>query len=441
MNLRFRLSLYLTLVYLVLAGLLAYHFASSGPVPFLFTEAATLILFIFGYQLIRRVFQPIELLRESVRLLEEEDFTTRLRLLGHREMDRLIGVYNRMAEQLRSERIHTREQETFLNKILEATPTGIITLDYDDRIASINPSAERLLGVSAGACLDLPIAGLPSHHAEQLTSLEVGRSCLLMNNDRRRFRARAGRFIDRGFYKRFLFIDELTEELRLAEKLTYTQLIRVISHEINNSLGAANSLLQSCRTYTTQITPGDRDDYQMALNVVTDRIDHLQSFINAYARVVQLPEPVLSSTSLADLIERTELLMREASAVHGIQLSHRYLGDPPSVLMDMEQMEQALLNIVKNAVEAAGTGGHVITTAARDRGVAYLCVEDSGPGFPPDQLDRLFAPFQSTKPDGQGIGLTLVAEILNQHGFDFTMTNDPTRFTIWMHGSTAARRS
>ncbi len=432
MKLRWRVQLYGLALIGVASGLLL-TYLSDRPWLFLLGEAALLALAVFGYRLVREVFGPLETLADTTRLLSEQEFTTRLRPVGHPEMDRLIGIYNRMTEILRQQRIHNQEQEFFLQKVLATTRSAIVAFDYDHRIEQANPAAEVYLEAPLESLRGKTLEELGAPLARALAAIPDAESRVLPFRGRRRLKCARAHFVDRGFFKSYLFIDELTAELRQTEKAAYEKLIRVMSHEINNSLGAANSLLHSLLNYARQIDADDRQDFRAALEVIISRADHLKTFVSDYASVVKLPPPKLEPTDLAALLERVRVLLSAELSRREICWTQEQEPVKP-VALDPLQMEQALLNVAKNAMEAIDRDGAIAVLIRAGKQRPSLTIEDSGPGIPGEIEEQLFTPFYTTKPTGQGIGLTMVAEILNNHGFDFSLDSEPgqpTRFTIW----------
>jgi len=432
-KLRYRALIYgVALLGAVSAVLLSY----LGDRPWLFAlaEAGLLALAVYGWRLSRQAFEPLELLSETTRLLAEQEFTTRLSPVGQPEMDQLIQVYNRMSEILRQQRIHNREQKYFLQKMLETTRSGIVVFDFDGRVEHANPAAETFLETSLQAMRGKTLAELDSPLAASLDRLGDDAPQVFPFQGRRRLKCAPAQFVDRGFYKRYIFIDELTAELRQTEKRAYEKLIRVMSHEINNSLGAAHSLLHSCLHYAPQIADEDRDDFRRALEVAIARAEHLKTFLADYAAVVKLPPPKPAPVDPKALLDRVRALM--APELERRRIEWVWDANPlGAVAMDASQMEQVFLNVVKNAMEAVDGDGTLTVRIGLERGRRRIAVEDSGPGVPPEVASQLFTPFYTTKPSGQGIGLTLAAEILNNHGFDFGLESRPdrpTRFVVWL---------
>ena len=249
----------------------------------------------------------------------------------------------------------------------------------------------------------------------------------------RRVKCHRGTFMDRGFARSFLLMEELTEELRQYEKAAYEKLIRMLSHEVNNSVGAANSLLHSCLNYGPQLRPEDQADFEGALRVVVGRTEQLSAFMRRFADVVRLPPPRLAPCDPRQLLESIAVLLGPACAERRVAWRWEMEEALPPVAMDRAQMEQALVNVCKNALEAIGRDGTLTVRLGRRGGRGYVCVEDSGPGLPESVRAHLFTPFFSTKENGQGIGLTLVQEILVQHRFEYSLEGPPggpTRFTV-----------
>jgi signal transduction histidine kinase len=245
-------------------------------------------------------------------------------------------------------------------------------------------------------------------------------------------RIQRSHFLDRGFARTFFLLVELTEELRLSEKAAYEKLIRMMSHEVNNSGAAVGSLLTSLLSLAPRVPEADRDDFVEALSVSRERTERLNAFMKALAEVVKVPEPRLAPADPNSLARSVLLLLGPLAERHGVAVALD--ADPAlrQVPLDAALFEQALFNVVKNGIEAAGRGGRVtVRTSAAGRG--SIEVLDSGPGIPPEVEAQLFTPFFTTKPEGQGVGLTFVREVLASHGFRFSLAgppNGPTCFSV-----------
>jgi two-component system nitrogen regulation sensor histidine kinase NtrY len=399
-------------------------------------EAVFALSLLGGLALVRSLRRDLAPLEEASRLLAESDFATRFRPVGQPEVDRLIDVYNRMADQLREERTRNQEQQSLLARILAVAPAGVVLLDFDGRVSFANAAAGRLLAPSGGkesALEGRRLEDLPSPLAAALAALPGGQVAVVPLAGARRVRAHRGTFLDRGFPRAFLLVEELTDELRQSEKAAYEKLIRMMSHEVGNTVGAGRSLLESCLAYGRELRDADRATFEEALSVVISRLGQLHEFTTGFAEVVRLPPPRQGPCDLGVLVRSVATLLRPAAEAQQAELRVEPAPDAPLVSADRTQLEQVLVNVGKNALEAAGRGGSVVVRVGRSGGRPSLVVEDSGPGIPPDVEARLFTPFFSTKQHGQGLGLTLVQEVLRQHGCEFSLEGPPggpTRFTI-----------
>jgi signal transduction histidine kinase len=401
MNLRTKIILYLVLLHLALAGV-ALVALRENRVWLLAIEAIFLASIGLGWMLVRAFFVPLNLIRTGADLMEERDFTTHFRETGQPEMDALIGVYNRMIDRLRDERLRAEEQQQLLGKIIESSPAGVAILDFDGKIAMANPAAKRLLGGS-------------------IPSVPKGESEVMAQPDGRRLRIHHGEFFDRGFSRSFFLVEELTEELRASEKGAYEKLIRLMSHEVNNSVGAVRSLLESSLNYAGQLRPEDGADFQNALTVAIARMQNLNAFVNGFADVVRLPAPRFEPCRIDELVGDILTLLRPELESRRIVTTLSVAEDVEPVSCDKNQMEQVLLNVMRNSIETIGTSGSIGIEVTRND----LRIADSGAGIAPEVAPLLFSPFFSTKRDGRGLGLTLTQEILKQHRFDFALQNRP----------------
>jgi nitrogen fixation/metabolism regulation signal transduction histidine kinase len=423
MRLRTKIVVYLVAIHL-LFGVAAALLVRESRLWLLALEPIFVLSVVLGYLLVRSLFVPLELVRTGAELMEERDFATSFREVGQPEMDALIRVYNRMVERLREERLRLEEQDLFLDKVLAASPAGVLTLDYDGRVSLLNPSAERLLGLRAEEAAGLRPAELPGSLAPALDRLQPGESQVLPLDGRRRVKASRAEFYDRGFARGFFVLEELTEELRASEKAAYEKLIRMMSHEVNNSVGAVRSLLESFGTYGPQLGAEDRADFAAALEVARTRLEHLRTFMAGFAEMVRLPPPERRPCDLALLLEEILLLLRPELERRRIAVEWTQAAEPAGLLpLDRNQIEQALVNVLKNALEAIGQDGRIELELGREASRPFLAVRDTGGGIAEEARGKLFTPFFSTKRDGRGLGLTLVQEILSQHGFDFRLVN------------------
>jgi signal transduction histidine kinase len=431
-TLRTKFVLYLVAVHGLLAWA-AVWLIRSNPWWLFAAESVFAASFATGLFLIRRFFASVDFIRDSAQLLEDSDLMSRYREVGQPGIDRLVRVYNRMVDSLRDERVRLQEQQQFLARVLRESPGGIVVLDFDGRVEMANPAAFRLLQEESGGVLGRHLAELDRPLGIDLSALEQGQARVLALWGGRRVRAAHGTFLDRGFRRSFFLLEELTEELRQSEKAAYEKLIRMLSHEVNNTVGASNSLLNSCLSYSSQLRAEDRGDFEHAIGVVIGRTAELNTFMRSFADVVRLPAPRRRLVAAEALVDDLARLVGAECARRNITLRREVNSDGAPISVDRGQIEQALLNVAKNGIEAIGSGGTLTVRLTRRDGRRSLEIEDTGPGIPPQVREQLFTPFFSTKDGGQGIGLTLVQEILANHQFDYALEGPPggpTRFTI-----------
>lgn len=421
MKLRPTLELYVAAVHLVVAIVIASLMWQQHRAWILLLEVAVLVSALVGWRLVRAVRMPAELVRIGSEWMKEGDFSQTVRPAGSEDLRELVELFNDLFSRLRDERTRLREQNLFLDKVMSASPSGMITTDPELKIDFVNPAAASLLDRKVE-----DLVGTALEYAlPDAASMSVGERRIENPGGGRRLRWRRNRFFDRSYPRHFFLIEDLTNELWATEKQAYHRLIRILSHEVNNTLGATGSILRSVLAYDEQLSQPDREDFTSALKVAADRGEHLVAFVKRYAEVVRLPPPVTQPIDLCTMVAHTARLFEAECAGRTINLHISVPPEPRFVDLDPVQMEQVLVNIVRNAIEAVGHEGSISIHVDRDGKGATLRIEDSGPGLEPEARAGLFTPFFSTKPDGQGIGLTLVREILTAHGFAFDLESPP----------------
>jgi two-component system, NtrC family, nitrogen regulation sensor histidine kinase NtrY len=456
-RLQTRLAVYLAALHLALGGC-AILLLPERPQWFVGAELLLAASYALGWRLVRGALEPLGYTRRFHDLLQDQQYASRLAAPGMTELDELVGMFNGMLTALHRERLAIGEQQGFLERLLEATPSAVLVFDFDHAISLVNASAAALLGLAAP--IGKPLTAWSGQDAvfdpaldergrarsrdlvRQLDALALGDSRLLVDTEGRRYRAQRSRFFDRGFARHFLIVEELTAELEDSERATYARLIRVLAHEVNNTVAATGSVLDSLLTYRGQLAERDAGDFVTAIVAVKRRNLSLGEFIDRFTRVVKMPAPEPRPTRLRDVVDDILWLNREQCNARGIQLGWRRCDAVPPLPLDVNLIEPALLNIVKNAVEAIdernardGSSGGAIRVELEDLGERVrLSVIDSGGLLEDGQAQRLFTPFFSTKRGGQGIGLMFVREVLQRHGASCALApagQGETRFDIW----------
>lgn len=435
MSLRTQFLVAVVLIHGVLI-VLAWQLRVSAPVFFIGSELVLVTSGVLTYRLYQGFVRPFHLIAAGTEAIRARDFTLKFIPVGQPEMDQLIGVYNEMIDHLRAERVAQTEKSLLLQQLIDASPAGLLLLDFDGRIAEVNPAAARSLPLPAAELLGLHPTELPGEWGTVLSELQTGESATVRLSGVQTWRVHRVAFIDRGFPRAFILLEELTRDLIRQEKLAYEKLVRMMAHEINNSIGAVNSLLQSFHHYAPHLPATDRADYEEALDVAHTRNTHLVNFIGGYAHLVRLPAPDRRPVDLHELLRATQRLLHVTSQQRGVSWDWDLASEGPLwISADIVQLEQVLLNIAKNALEAIPVGQNgTITVRTSATAGPELRLENDGAPIPPDVRRRLFTPFFSTKRDGQGLGLTLTRDILLAHEFPFALETDAdgvTAFTIW----------
>jgi two-component system nitrogen regulation sensor histidine kinase NtrY len=413
MKLRTKYILFVAILHIV-ALLLSYFIFDKNKIYFIVSEVFIIISLIISWQLYNELIHPINLLMQGADAIRDRDFNVKFLSTGKYEMDKLIKVYNEMMDELRTERTKQEEQHLFLEKLIYTSPTGILILDFNENIHQVNPRALQLLGVEEKDVLKKSVYELSHPIMQQVKHLQSGHSKMFTMNGAVSYKLQKSHFIDRGFPRHFVMIEELTTEILEAEKKSYGKVIRMMAHEVNNTIGPVNSILQ----FTLQ-AQHHSDELANAIQVAIERNNNLNSFMRNFADLVRIPIPVKRPVHIIPLLQNVTDLMELRAGEKEISFQYEIHNEAFIIHADIQQMEQALINIVKNAVEAIDEKGTI--TIITHTNPKHLIIRDSGKGISPESEEFLFSPFYSTKKDGQGIGLTVIREILFNHGFDFSL--------------------
>ncbi len=429
MKLRTKYVLFVVIVHLVTL-VLSYYIFRVNNIFFIVSEVFVIISIVIAWQLYVQLLQPLKTLMQGVEAIKDRDFNVKFVSTGKHEMDHLIDVYNQMMDELRIERTRREQQHFFLEKLIFTSPTGIVILDFDDHIQQINPRALQILGMEANELIGYPVDKHPHPLFDYIKRLQSGQTATVKVDGVNTFLLQKSHFIDRGFSRHFIMIEDLTAEIVAAEKNVYGKVIRMMAHEVNNTVGPVNSIMQSALKNDNLWESHRFNDLKDALQVAVDRNQNLNLFMRNFADLVKLPAANKRPVNLHQLIDSVSKLMSIRAQENEIEFEFNLVGEQLIVMADEQQLEQVLINIVKNAIEAIGAQGHIRFTTTNKT----LIITDTGAGISAELAANLFSPFFSTKKDGQGIGLTLVREILVNHGFEFslkTVAEKQTEFSIY----------
>ena len=418
----------LVFLLLVLGGGLLFLSSRLNLIYFYIGEG--LVLFILCYLpfFYRKIVKPLNSIGSGMELLREQDFSSRLSPVGQYEADRIVNVFNRMMEQLKNERLRLREQNNFLDLLIKASPMGVILTTLNEDLSELNPMAQKMLGVRQEDVLGKKMNEIDSPLAAELANVPKGETATVRLNDSNIYRCTHSSFIDRGFQHPFFLIESLTDEVMKAEKKAYEKVIRMIAHEVNNTTAGITSTLDTVEQALS--TEEGMDDICDVMRVCIERCFSMSRFITRFADVVKIPEPTLTPVDLNDLAFTCKRFMEGMCADRNIKLRLEIDETLKEVKMDASLFEQVLVNIIKNAAESIEKDGEIIV---RTLSPAIVEVVDNGKGISKEVEAKLFSPFFSTKPNGQGIGLIFIREVLMRHGCTFslrTYADGLTRFRI-----------
>ena len=363
-----------------------------------------------------KVSSPLRTLASLLEAMREGDYSIRARgARGEDALGEVMQQVNAMGATLRAQRLGAMEATTLLRKVMEEIDVAIFTFDGDERLRLINRAGEKLLGQPVERIMALQAAdlGLADYlHGEENRIIQ------------RTFPVGAGRwgiarstFREGGLPHRLLVISDLTRPLREEELLAWQRLVRVLGHELNNSLTPIKSIAESLSTLLSRQPLADdwEQDMKRGLNIIATRSEGLSRFLGAYAHLAKLPRPQFDAVDVGAWVRRV--------SAFETRLPPKIQTGPPIVIQgDQDQLDQLLINLIRNAADASlETGGSVVIGWERSDSQLRVRVQDEGFGL--SNTANLFVPFFTTKVGGSGIGLVLSRQIAEAHGGALTLRN------------------
>jgi two-component system, NtrC family, nitrogen regulation sensor histidine kinase NtrY len=420
---RLRLWLYLLGLPMVLFFWLLLHLYSVELLEQVLAILALVLAWAFVVSvLIEQIIRPLQTLANVVAALREDDYSFRAR--GGQRNDAIGDLaleVNRLAGMLQAQRAGALEAMALVERVMRSMQSPVLAFDPEGRLRLLNVAGEREFGLRAQTAL--------GHSAAQLKLQELleveDDGVISLGNEQQPLRwvVKRASFRLRGIPHTLLVLSDVSAALREEERSAWKRLIRVLGHEINNSLTPIKSIAGSLRDRLAAWSDqaGEKADFECGLEVIENRSESLNRFLQAYQQLMGLPAPKLAAVSLASLVHRVALLERRVAVT--------VKGEADVVLqVDADHIEQALINLVRNAADAAlgpdapsgGIATVEITWHSADIEV-IIAVLDNGPGL--TSADNLFVPFYTTKPGGTGIGLVLAQQIAQAHRGSVQLAN------------------
>ncbi len=414
-------------IVVVVAALVLHHYVES---PWLAGAAALLITLPPSILLTSRLFNrwsnSIRAVTDGIGSLRDRDFSVSVTPTGPDEIGDLTGAYNSLGDNLRRERLNLYQRELLLDTVVQTTPLALVLTNATDSIVFANIAARQLFrggrkleGLNFRTLLEespQPLREAVEGGTDTLFTVHAGNEPEVIHVSHRPF------FLNSQPHRLLLF-KQLTREMAAQEVLIWKKVIRVIAHELNNSLAPISSLAASGQMLARS---PDADRLARVFATIEERATHLATFIDGYARFAKLPRPRPAPVQWRRLLA-------------GLQdsLSFHVAGPLPARdgWFDAPQIEQVLINLVKNAIES-GSAEDDVTLAVQERnGGIAIDVADRGSGLSEEVLRDALLPFYSTKPKGTGLGLTLCREIVDAHGGRLSIANRAgggAIVTVWL---------
>lgn len=371
-----------------------------------------------NYQINQRVVHQFRILITLLDAMSEGDYSLRAHSgMSKDTLGELFGSVNALAERLSDQRIETKESQLLVSTVLDHIDVAILALTDDNQIRFFNPAAQRLLAIAQPGSNHVLLQQLA--FAQSFASGRHQVVQLSLGGRTGRFNVHVEEFRESGVQHKLLFITDVSNLLRSEESKAWQSLVRVISHEINNSLSPIASISQTLkRVIQRQGVDADKvGDLVEGLHIISLRANGLSQFVESYKQLAKLPAPNLQKVPILPLLHKTSHLF----GTHAINLLS---VDDVDLDIDPVQFEQVLINLIKNALEAMENKqvpGEVSISWTVSNGSFVLSIWDQGAGI--NNLDNLFVPFYTTKKQGTGIGLVLCRQIIEAHRGRLSLRN------------------
>jgi nitrogen fixation/metabolism regulation signal transduction histidine kinase len=372
-----------------------------------------------------RVTRPLQTIANMVAALREEDYSFRARGASREDaLGELVSEINLLSESMRRQHTGTMEAVALLKKVLMEIDVAVFTFDPQRRLQIVNRAGEQLLALTADKMLGCTATDLRLDRF--LSDTQPRTTFHKFPGKEGRWSIQRTKFRENGVPHELLIISDLSRALREEERLAWQRLIRVLGHELNNSLAPIKSIAGTLSYMAARpvLPPDFNEDMRRGLGIIETRAEALSRFMQAYTKLARLPAPSLTDVSISEIIRRAATLENTRFPIEVLP------GPDTTIQADPDQLEQLVINIVRNAVDAsldplARDAQRVQVSWSADPEFVQVLVRDEGPGLL--NTSNLFVPFFTTKPGGSGIGLALSRQIVDAHGGTITLVNRTDR--------------
>ncbi|AZZ95712.1 ATP-binding protein [Pseudoalteromonas sp. R3] len=370
--------------------------------------------------LTRKLFAGLQALESGLLNFKDSDFSTLLAYQKEDELGRLCRLYNEAAQQLRDEKQWIYQRELMLDKVLHSAPQALLLTDDKGIVVFSNHSAKTLLNCEhnlEGMKLD-SLAQQASPALYNALSGEMDGLFELPGEgeDKQTWHLSNGELLLNNQFHRLYIFKQLTRELNRQEVAVWKKVIRIISHELNNSLGPISSMLHSGKILANKLEDAR---LERVFSTIDERIRHLTEFVQGYGKFAKLPAPRLQPVVLSELLTQLQTQWQFNYSQSGV------LTAPRQLLADAPQLEQLLINLLKNAHESGSELSAIKVEVTFQTKHVLLSVLDAGQGMSEHIMANALIPFYSTKSSGTGLGLALCREIVEAHHGDIHLKNRP----------------
>ena len=390
------------------------HFAVPAVIAFVvLLQVASLLHYVESH---------VDTLEEFFAAVNYEDFTRRF-VEGDVDVE-LKVVFNRIIEKFQGVRAERDVQARYLETVVRHVPVPFIAVKSDGSLSLVNNPARRLTGLPALQHID-QLAELDPKLPGLLRDIEPGQQQLLQTKLREvpvELRVSVAEIRLAGDVERLYTIENLSGELTAREASAWRNLIRVLTHEIMNTLTPVTSLAQTTRTMLDD--PDATDEIREAVTTIARRSEGLMKFVSRYRELLKVPQPDIGTVVVLEALQSVIALLSDE--LQNVKLAIDVTPHSLEVQADAQLLDQVLLNLVRNAIDAMqDTDSPQLDLSGRlDYGRIVIKVTDNGSGIADESIGQIFVPFFTTKRDGSGIGLSLSRQIMTAHGGDIVVTSD-----------------